>query len=54
MRLGGARKDLGIEVGQFVGVTPLVRCIFEGDEVRRLPPQLDIKRIGGLALCLRA
>jgi hypothetical protein len=52
VRLGGAREDLGIEVGQFVGVFPLVRCVPERDKVRRLPPQLDVQRVGGWAsLC---
>jgi hypothetical protein len=52
--VGGAREDPGIEVGQFVGVLPLVACISEGDDVRRLPPELDVERVGGWGFCLRA
>jgi hypothetical protein len=42
--LGGAREDLGIEVGQFVGVFPLVRFLSERDEVRRLYTKLRMRR----------
>ena len=33
----GARKDLGIEVGELVGVLPRGRRSSDGDEARRLP-----------------
>src|SRR5436190_8171263 len=46
MRLAGAREDLGIEVGEFVGVFPLVRSLPERDDVRGLLPELDVQSVG--------